>query len=81
MSFCQLLLILLLISVTWLRKKEVLEDEQVYHFDKFEDTYCLEIIDTELDDADTYTCLAQNTQGQASVEIPLIVNGMCDFWV
>lgn len=63
-------------SVAWKFADEVLEDKELYHFEKFEDTWCFEIKDVEKQDAGTYKCIATNSVGQAICEVPLIVNGM-----
>lgn len=62
-------------KVTWMKNKELLDDTELYHFENYEDTYCFEIKDTEKEDAGVYLCAAENTEGRASVEIPLVVKG------
>ena len=52
----------------------VLEDKELYHFDKYEDTYCF-VKDSDVVDAGVYTCVASNEVGEVTVDIPLIVNG------
>jgi hypothetical protein len=61
--------------VQWKFNNEVLEDKELYHFEKFEDTHCLEVKDVEKQDAGPYTCVATNSEGQATAEIPLVIQG------
>ncbi|GFS00818.1 titin [Elysia marginata] len=63
-------------SVTWLRDNQPLQDTDLYHLETFEDNYCFEIKDTEMEDAGPYTCVAENTEGKVSVNIPLVVNAI-----
>ena len=68
-------LCVLIWSVTWKFNDQVLEDTELYHFEKYEDTHCLEVKDVEKQDAGPYTCIAVNTEGDATCQIPLVVNG------
>ena len=61
--------------MVWKFNDTVLEDRELYHFEKYEDTHCLEVKETEKHDAGTYTCVATNSEGEAVCHIPLIVNG------
>lgn len=61
--------------MSWTRDGEVLDDKSIYHTDQFEDTYNFEIKNTEVEDAGIYTCTATNRAGEATSQIPLIVNG------
>ncbi|RUS90390.1 hypothetical protein EGW08_001885 [Elysia chlorotica] len=63
-------------TVSWLKATEPLLDADLYRVETYEDTHCFEINDTELQDAGSYTCVAENTEGRISVEIPLIVNAI-----
>ena len=62
-------------SVVWKKDNMVLEDTELYHFDKYEDTYCFEVKDSDVVDAGVYTCVATNEVGEVTVDIPLTVNG------
>jgi hypothetical protein len=62
-------------SVQWKKDNKVLDDVELYHFEKYEDTYCFEIKTVEMDDAGVYTCVAKNSEGEATCDIPLTVNG------
>lgn len=62
--------------MTWKFNDEVLEDRELYHFEKYEDTHCLEVKDVEKEDAGPYTCVAVNSEGEATCQIPLVVQGM-----
>ena len=66
------------LSVEWKKGTEVLDDLELYHFEKYEDTYCFEIKTVETEDAGVYTCVARNSEGEATCDIPLIVNGEYD---
>lgn len=62
----------------WKKDNVVLDDLELYHFEKYEDTYCFEIKTVETEDAGVYTCVARNSEGEATCDIPLIVNGEYD---
>lgn len=34
----------------------------------------------ETEDAGVYTCVARNSEGEATCDIPLVVNGKFDLW-
>lgn len=61
--------------MVWKRDNKVIDDKDFYDIEKFEDTYCFEIKDTELIDTGVYTCVATNEVGEATCTIPLVVNG------
>lgn len=52
----------------------ILEDKELYQFEKYEDQYCFEVKDSDVVDAGVYTCVATNEVGEVTVDIPLIVN-------
>ena len=62
-------------TVTWKRNNAVLDDKELYQFESYEDTHCFEIKVAEVTDTGDFTCVATNTEGQATCDIPLVVNG------
>ncbi|CAC5377034.1 TTN [Mytilus coruscus] len=61
-------------KVVWKKDNMILEDKELYQFDKYEDQYCFEVKDSDVVDAGVYTCVATNEEGEVTVDIPLIVN-------
>ncbi|XP_012945307.1 myopalladin, partial [Aplysia californica] len=61
-------------AVTWYKDEEPLEDAELYHTESYEDTHCFEIKDTEKTDEGPYTCMAENSEGKVTCQIPLFVN-------
>lgn len=61
--------------MSWVKEDQVLNNTVLYHLESFEDTHCFEIKDTEPEDSGVYTCIAENTEGKATCNIPLIING------
>ncbi|KAJ8319891.1 hypothetical protein KUTeg_001478 [Tegillarca granosa] len=63
-------------TVQWKKDDEILDDTELYHYEKYEDTYCFEIKDTEIEDGGVYTCVATNEVGETTCDIPLQVNAI-----
>ena len=62
-------------SVSWHFKGKILKDEGRYEIYDEKDLHYLEIFDSTMDDAGTYTCKLLNSTGRASATADLKVNG------